>query len=223
MNAAFIVFFILLSAAHLYFCYFRIEKLRMLTKPMLLFSLAVYYAFGSASFSPLVLGALLFGFLGDILLLFPPDHKLFLPGAFSFSAGHVLYAVSIVLMMPGARFPWWVIALTVLPYAVAVVAATVRIAPSASRKPMRVMLPMYLALVSLVNVIAWLNLINAVRTGGNAFGAGLITLGAIMFLVSDTVLSHAMFKGGVKHPNFYVMLTYIAAQFCLCAGFSAVC
>lgn len=53
----FIIYFTLLSIVHLFFCYFGMHTPRKLTKPLLLTSLAVYYACAAKPVDGAVLGA----------------------------------------------------------------------------------------------------------------------------------------------------------------------
>ena len=57
----FIIYFTLLSIVHLFFCYFGMHTPRKLTKPLLLTSLAVYYACAAKPVDGAVLAALICG------------------------------------------------------------------------------------------------------------------------------------------------------------------
>ena len=69
MRVALIALFAVLSLVHLYACYFKLRRLRALTKPGLLLLLAVFYLAFAPTFKPHVFFALLFGMAGDILLI----------------------------------------------------------------------------------------------------------------------------------------------------------
>lgn len=97
----FIIYFTLLSIVHLFFCYFGMHTPRKLTKPLLLTSLAVYYACAAKPVDGAVLAALICGLAGDILLIWEKNDKFFIPGALSFTLGHGLYALSIFRRTPG--------------------------------------------------------------------------------------------------------------------------
>lgn len=217
----FVICFAVLAVVHLYGCYFHREKLRRATKPLLLLSLALFYAFAARPFDPFVLAALVCGFLGDIFLLRTDDLRFFLTGACIFSLGHVCYALVLFThaSLGALGSSAWLVALIAAIYIIVVACAGARVVPYIKKTFLKRMMPAYLALVGVVNVGAWLAFICAVNSGGNAFGASLIVLGSILFLASDTVLSCGVFRREGPRTNFYVMLTYIAAQFCLCMGF----
>lgn len=218
----FFICFALLGAVHLYACYFHVDKLRMATKPLLLFSLALYYAFAAEPMSWTVLLALLCGMAGDVFLLWPGREKCFTAGTGLFSLGHVLYALTICsfLRASGAAFSFRVFLLVGLPYTAAVAWVTARILPHIKKSFMKIGMPFYFGLVALVNIGAWLILINAAQTGaGDILGDALLVIGGILFFASDTILANGIFIGEKNRMNFLVMLTYISAQVCLCLGF----
>ena len=70
---------------------------------------------GDGRYSPLILGGLLLGLLGDQLLalrfVWPDRHdQMFLTGTLSFAAGHVLYLLALSRRFPGALtagLPFW--------------------------------------------------------------------------------------------------------------------
>lgn len=219
---SFFIFFALLSVVHLYACYFHLDKLRMATKPLLLLSLALFYAFRAEPMRWTVLLALVCGMAGDIFLLWPGREKCFTAGACIFSLGHILYAITVFsfLRASGATFGPWVVLLVALPYVATVAAASVCIIPHIKKTFMKISMPLYFGLVALVNACAWFALIHAARTdAGNVFSASLLVVGGILFFTSDVILANGIFIGEKNRTNFLVMLTYTAAQFCLCLGF----
>ncbi|HWQ57378.1 MAG TPA: lysoplasmalogenase family protein [Clostridia bacterium] len=217
----FFIFFALLAVAHLYACYFHLEKLRMATKPLLLLSLAAFYACAARPLSGFVLAALLCGLMGDVFLLWPDDYARFVSGAAVFSLGHVLYSFILFrnLIASGAAIPPWGVLIVAVPFAVAVALASLYVMPSIKKPFLRACMPGYFALVALVGTGAWLTLITASRTGADVFGAALLAMGGLLFFASDTILSIRLFRVKGGSMNFWVMLTYIAAQLCLCLGF----
>ena len=216
----FIVYFVLLSIVHLFFCYFGMHTPRKLTKPLLLLSLCIYYACAAKPVDAAVLAALIGGLAGDILLISEDTGRAFIAGALSFTLGHGLYALSIFRCTPGATQPRLITAAVFIAIYVIVVAyMSFRLEKHVDDKKFRILMPVYLSIVAAVNVFAWVNLVLRIKSGEGQFYAALITLGAILFLASDTILARSMFARDVKRPNFPVMLTYIPAQALLCFGF----
>lgn len=211
--------FALVALIHLYACYFEMQKLRMLTKPMLLLMLALFYVLFANTVRWEAVVAMLLGMVGDIFLMLPNTKRNFLLGAGSFSVGHVFYMLVIysLLVSTGESFAWWLVVLLALPYAAAIAGAFVRL-----RKHLGIVekpgFPLYIGMLGGVGVGSALIMIAYLRQGTYAMPPALMLLGSLLFTVSDIVLSFSLFKNSVKRPNFYVMLTYIGAQCLLCAG-----
>lgn len=150
----FIIYFTLLSIAHLFFCYFGMHTPRKLTKPLLLLSLAACYACAAKPVDGAVLAALICGLAGDILLIWEKNDKFFIPGALSFTLGHGLYALSIFRRTPGATQSHLITAAVFMAAYIAVVAyMSFRLEKHVDDKKFRVLMPVYLSIVAAVNVL----------------------------------------------------------------------
>ncbi|MFD3728729.1 lysoplasmalogenase [Streptomyces sp. NPDC058671] len=165
-----------------------------LAKPLLMPLLAAYAVTRGAP-KPLTV-ALLFGWGGDVFLLSDADWA-FLVGMGSFAAGHVCY-----LVLFGRRR-------TSVPLAAAytaVLVGTVVLLWPDLPADLRIPVAGYSLLLTAM----------AYRAGSLGLLAG---LGGGLFLLSDTLIAT-----GVAHwpqlpaPDFWVMLTYIGAQYLLTAG-----
>lgn len=168
-------------------------------KPLLMPLLA---AWAAARGTPrLLVAALLCGWGGDVLLLSDSD-RAFLAGMASFAAGHVCY-----LALFGRHGTPRARALVPAPvYALTLVTTVALLWPDLPAD-LRVPVAGYSAL-----------LVAMAYTAGVRFG--LVTgLGGALFLLSDTLIAT-----GVAHwpqpprPDFWIMLTYVAAQFLLVSG-----
>ena len=145
----FIIYFTLLSIAHLFFCYFGMHTPRKLTKPLLLLSLAACYACAAKPVDGAVLAALICGLAGDILLIWEKNDKFFIPGALSFTLGHGLYALSIFRRTPGATQSHLITAAVFMAAYIAVVAyMSFRLEKHVDDKKFRVLMPVYLSIVA---------------------------------------------------------------------------
>ncbi len=216
----FIAYFAVLSIVHLFFCYFEIRPYRVMTKPLIMLSLAVFYACAAKSVDYVVLTALICGLAGDVLLIPEKDGRFFIPGALSFTLGHALYCLAIFRRTEGTtKEHMLTAAVAITLYLIIVAYASFRIEKHVDDKKMRVLMPTYLGIVAAVNIFAWVNLASKISAGSGIFASSLITLGSMLFLTSDTILARSMFVKDVRRPNFPVMLTYIPAQLLLCVGF----
>jgi uncharacterized membrane protein YhhN len=172
-------------------------------KPLLMPLLAAYVL--TVKGPRLLTAALLFGWGGDTLLLFDADAA-FLAGMGSFAAGHVCYLV----LFKGngfkrhgparARGAWLVAA-----YATALVVTVALLwpdLPADMRGP-----------VAGYSVLLTAMAFAATRLGLTAAASG------ALFLLSDTLIATGVAEWPqAPRPDFWIMLTYIAAQFLLVKG-----
>ncbi|GGY36420.1 lysoplasmalogenase [Streptomyces djakartensis] len=173
------------------------------TKPLLMPLLAFWAVLRRAP-RPLV-AALLFGWGGDVLLLFDAEPA-FLAGMASFAAGHVCYLI--LFARYGSRYtvPRTRAGLLALGYATALV-TTVTLLWSGLPADLRLPVAAYSLLLTAMAYRA------AIRLG---LFAG---LGGALFLLSDTLIATgAADWPQPPRPDFWIMLTYIAAQGLLACG-----
>ncbi|MFE5715211.1 lysoplasmalogenase [Streptomyces sp. NPDC056501] len=165
-----------------------------LAKPLLMPLLA---AFAITRGAPkLLVAALLFGWGGDVFLLSDADWA-FLVGMGSFAAGHVCY---LVLFGRRRTSP-----LLGAGYAAALVGTVALLWPD---------LPADLR----IPVAGYSLLLAAMAYRASSLGL-LAGLGGALFLLSDTLIATGVAEWPqLPAPDFWVMLTYIAAQYLLAAG-----
>ncbi|MFH8622426.1 lysoplasmalogenase [Streptomyces vietnamensis] len=165
-----------------------------IAKPLLMPLLAAYAVTRGAP-EPLT-AALLLGWGGDVLLLSDADWA-FLVGMGSFAAGHVCY---LVLFGRRRTSP----ALGAL-YTAALLTTVALLWPD---------LPADLR----IPVAGYSLLLTAMAYRSSALGP-LAGLGGALFLLSDTLIATGVAEWPqLPAPDFWVMLTYIAAQYLLTAG-----
>ncbi|WP_225802292.1 lysoplasmalogenase [Streptomyces sp. NK15101] len=165
-----------------------------IAKPLLMPLLAAY-AVAHGAPRPLT-AALLLGWGGDVLLLSDADWA-FLAGMGSFAAGHVCY---LVLFGRRRTSP----ALGAL-YAAALAGTVVLLWPGLPAD-LRIPVAGYSLLLTAM----------AHRAGALGLPAG---LGGALFLLSDTLIATGVAEWPqLPVPDFWVMLTYVAAQYLLTAG-----
>ena len=204
------VLFFAVSVLHLIACYRRFPKIRSVTKVLLMPLLCAFYLVLARDIRPLVVAALLFGWIGDILLLFKNGKTCMLLGICAFALGHICYiaamftaypaVLSIKILIPLALCVVWMVfvCLKLMPYA-----------PKSLRKP-----GFLYALLLSGTCLSALYLLLTV--GKDAYLLAFI--GGLFFMLSDTLLTGQQYRKELKHGNFYVMLTYIIAQTLLILG-----
>ncbi|WP_245238853.1 lysoplasmalogenase [Streptomyces sp. MZ04] len=173
-----------------------------LFKPLLMPLLAAYVA--TVKGPRLLIGALLFGWGGDTLLLADADPA-FLAGMGSFAAGHVCYLLLFKRHGKGYGTARARGAGLVAAYAAALVTTVALLwpdLPADMRGP----------------VAGYSLLLTAMAFGATTLGLTAAAGGAL-FLLSDTLIATGVAEWPqAPRPDFWIMLTYIAAQFLLVRG-----
>ncbi|MBM7438184.1 lysoplasmalogenase [Streptomyces sp. HB132] len=189
-----LVAFLSVAAVHLTGLLVGVPVVHVATKPLLMLLLAAYAA--ARGGSRLLIAALLCGWAGDVLLM-PDAEPAFLAGMGFFAAGHVCY----LLLFGSAP----VRPVSGLVYAAVLVAFVVLLWPGLP-DGLRVPLTGYSLLLT---AMAW-------RAGTLGRWAG---AGGALFLLSDALIATGIAEWPqLPAHNFWIMLTYIAAQYLLTQG-----
>ncbi|MFD9460937.1 lysoplasmalogenase [Streptomyces sp. NPDC060027] len=168
----------------------------LIAKPLLMPLLAVYA--GVRGGPRLLVAALLLGWCGDLALMSDADLA-FLVGMASFAAGHVCYLV-LFRRTARVRSAWLLGA-----YVTALVALVLLLWPD---------LPAGLR----VPVAGYSLLLTAMAYGATRLGP-VAGLGGALFMLSDTLIATGVADWPqLPNADFWIMLTYAAAQFLLVRG-----
>lgn len=172
-------------------------------KPLLMPLLALWAALRKAP-RPL-LAALLFGWGGDVLLLSDAEPA-FLAGMASFAAGHVCYLVLFATYGSRNAVPRARAGVLAFGYATALVTTVALLWPDL---PADLRVP-----------VAGYSLLLTAMAYRSAIRLGPFTgLGGALFLLSDTLIATGVAEWPqLPRPDFWIMLTYIAAQALLAGG-----
>ncbi|MEU8914202.1 lysoplasmalogenase [Streptomyces nigrescens] len=195
--------YVLLGVVHLGALLGGVLPVVQITKPVLMPVLAGYAL--ARGGPPLLAGALLFGCGGDTFLQIGGDLA-FLVGMGSFAAGHVCYLLLFARHGAGpAAGRRGLTAATGAGYAVLLTGTVVLLWPDL---PAELRIP-----VAGYSLLLTAMAFGALRAGPWAAAGGLL------FLLSDTLIA-----SGIAHwpqlpaPQFWIMLTYVAAQWALADG-----
>ncbi|MDD1793494.1 lysoplasmalogenase [Enterovibrio makurazakiensis] len=150
------------------------------------------------TYAYLVLAGLLFSLFGDVFLMLPKDR--FIPGLLSFLVAHIFYSVAFWLQFDGTMV-WW------LPSLLGAASVIIFLLLLPNLGPLLVPVGVYIAVIAQMAWGAgefWMNTHS--QMAAYAFG------GALLFMVSDTVLAFERFKGPFRASVVLVMSTYFCAQ-----------
>ena len=160
----------------------------------------------------LPLAALVFGWLGDVLLVGKTHKKLFMLGMLAFAAGHILYVITCIRLCGSVTIPELLASgLFFVIYAVFLFAG----------KPRLTMLKGKLGAAATVYglILAVFGFSTALLClSKRTLWAGIVLVGAILFIFSDSLLSLQSFRKKTPRGNMAVIGTYAVAQACIAIG-----
>lgn len=207
-----IILFIISTAIHLYASLKKDKPLRNKSKPFIIFSLLLFYCFSAEPIKATVVLALIFSWIGDILLI-PDGIKWFTAGGISFMISHFFFVLSYMQDVNFSKINPIVVAVLGIFFFTVVFFIFRRLKPLL---PKALFYPMYLYL--LIN--GAMNCFAIFRYLSNKDLAGIITvIGAALFFVSDSSLFFVRFdKNSRLKTHFLVMLTYSIGEFLIVLG-----
>ncbi|MGB0984718.1 MAG: lysoplasmalogenase [Saprospiraceae bacterium] len=217
MHKQFKFLFWLNALIHILSIILEIEWLRFITKPLLMIFLGLYfyYSVDRNAFTKSIMLAIIFSFGGDVALMFQDIAPIyFILGLASFLIAHLFYVYAMV------KYPnfkqgflvkewWW--SLPFLAYGIGLVTFL-----WSDLKEMTVPVIIYSITIMLMGLSA-LNMKGRVSKSVAIY----ILLGAILFILSDSVIALSKFKAEdlmIRMPNLIIMITYILGQFLIVEG-----
>lgn len=194
----------------------NISELRFFTKPLITISLMIFIYLTikkKSRFTSKIKIGLFFSLLGDVLLMFSGHHQLyFMLGLSAFLIAHLFYIAAFYVDLKSKvenekRF--------VLP--IFIVFGFLCISYYYFLRPylgsMNIPVLAYCFVITLMGITA------ALRYGKTNYKSFLwILLGAILFIISDATLAYNKFVERMDMGDFWVMTTYMLAQFLICMG-----
>jgi uncharacterized membrane protein YhhN len=214
MKKLFLFLFLIAAAVHLIAEFFPSAFLHNISKPLLMIALGGYYFVRCDERSVVTIGAILFSLIGDVLLL---DDSNFMLGLIAFLLAHVFYIFS----YRQHRFETDVEALQgvqrvriAFPVVLAGTGLVVILYPKLDA--LRVPVIIYAGVITTMVLTA---LFRFGRTNARSFW--MVFAGAVLFMISDSVLAVNKFLEPLSRAGFWIMLTYIAGQYLIVEGLIA--
>ena len=218
----FIIGFFALFVIHLFGEFLIIQNkenknrmlIRYISKPLLMPLLACYYMFDNPSLNLWVIFGIAGGFIGDICLMIPDPKgtkRFFKIGLISFLLGHLFYIIALILIIDFSRFQWWSILLSI-PYIIIGVYVYSRLIKYTGK--MKIPVTIYLIVIILMGVstpLLW--------GSYEPIGVILLMVGALVFIISDTINAFNKFAKDIPYERLFTMTTYLFGQFLLVLGF----
>jgi len=212
MKYLFLAIFIVSTAVHLHASIRKDTRWRNISKPFLLLSLLGFYVLSARSVSAAIVLALIFSWIGDVLLI-PKGVKWFTAGGIAFMISHAFFILGYLREIDFAKIPGLLVLVLALFFLATVSYIFSKLRP---HLPRALFYPMFLYL--LIN--GAMNCFAIFRCVSLTTAATLTTaIGAALFFVSDSSLFFVRFnKESRLKTHFLVMLTYSVGEFLIVLG-----
>ena len=212
MKTIVLILFFTVTGIHLYASFKQDKPLRNKTKPFILITLLAYYCMSAELIATTVVLALIFSWIGDVLLI-PKGNKWFTAGGISFMISHFFFMLSFAALTDFNKISTAVMVILPVLFFISTGIIFKYLRPYL---PERLFYPMllYLLINGGMNCFAWFR---AMSTAGTA--AVVTAIGALLFYVSDTSWFFVHFnKDSRLKTDFLVMLTYSAGELMIVLG-----
>jgi len=183
-------------------------------KPLIIIWLMSYFVLQSrdvqSRLKKWVILALLFSWLGDVLLMFQEDNPLFfLLGLSSFLIAHIFYILffHFVRMKERVKSKWYLLLMVAVYYAVLIVILSPYLGD------MKLPVQIYAVVISFMFMLAMHMLFIKNKSAGLW-----MMMGALLFVISDSILAINKFYQSFEMAGIVVMLTYGLAQLFITEG-----
>ena len=219
MHYIFLVLYLITSVLHLIASYRDDKNWRKRTKPLLLLFLILFYVTAPQEKNVYLILALVFSWLGDLLLM-GKGNTMFTLGGISFGLSHLFFILTFTGFI---IFEHVNLIFVLLLFTIYAVLSYIVIKLVKDTTPRKMVVPMYVYLI--FNTI--MNLFAFMQTGfGNrqelTFSFTLVSyIGAALFFISDCVLFVVRYykdPEAIWKKHFTVMFTYLLAELLIVLG-----
>jgi uncharacterized membrane protein YhhN len=194
--------------------FLNIDGFDLYMKPLILPILMLIVTF-SENFptKKILLTALLFSWIGDIILLFSDKGELyFIFGLVSFLVSHLVYIVLFHKQQTTRendnKVQFWIGVFLILGYFTFMIFT---LFPKLG--PLKIPVLVYAIVITTMLFFAFKGSLKWVIPANNY-----ILIGAIVFVSSDSILAFNKFYSPIEHASFYIMATYCLAQYLIVTG-----
>ena len=190
------------------------EDITWFLKPFLLpFLIVAVYFHQRFSSKKILLIALILSWIGDIILLFADKGELyFIGGLIAFLLSHIFYILlfnkQLKIYLKKSRTIYWIGITSIITYLLVMMVVLMPYLGD-------LLLPVfvYAMTISIMLLFALKGFLNWQKPA-NIY----IFIGAIIFVASDSVLAFDKFYAAIPYSSFFIMSTYLAAQYLIVIG-----
>lgn len=209
-----VILFLLILTGNIAGMYMNNPWLEKVTKPLLMIVMIIYFVSSvnsiSSALKKWIIAALAFSWLGDVLLMFQQEQPIFfLLGLSAFLIAHIFYILFFHLARVNEQVKsrWWLVAIVVVYYAILMAVLYPKLGD------MKVPVPVYGIVISFMLLLATHMLFIK-----NSKAGQLMMAGAVLFILSDSVLAINKFYQPFEAAGLVIMLTYGMAQLLITKG-----
>lgn len=217
-NKALLLLYFIVSLINLWAGYSYNNTLAFYSKPFLMPILALWFYFQTtnhhSTFRQLILFALLFSWGGDTLLMFVESkgEHFFLFGLLSFLLTHILYTIAFLKIVPWNKGFLWENGWVIIPFLIFFLGFQKYLLPDVEAT-MQLPVAVYSSVIILM-VLAALNWNTFVEK--KTFQ--LLFFGALLFMLSDSIIALNKFKSAVPQAHIWIMGLYLLGQYLIARG-----
>lgn len=184
---------------------------RRVTKTLFLPTLLLFYLLRAQTIAPVLIGALFFGWMGDLFMMLPDGHRWKMVGPVSFGIGHLVYMAAFIQFGGVAAIPFS--GYGVLLFYPLWIWVGYRLMGKNLKQKGRVfeLAILYAGVIGCMSLFAF----SMVYTQGTV----LPFVGALIFILSDTMVLYRKYGRPFERNKFWVIATYMLAQILIVAGF----
>jgi uncharacterized membrane protein YhhN len=211
---AWVIFFIVILIIHLIGLILKIQLVEYVSKPMIVALLGLYFLSqtnkNASGLKKWILTALFFSLAGDVLLMFQQNDKLFfLLGLSVFLVAHIFYIIffHLIRVKEKLRGNAWLLWIVVVYYAALITLLSPYLGDM--KLPVRV----YGIVISFMLLLA----MHMLFIKNKIAGRWMMT-GALLFVISDSILAINKFYQSFEMAGVLIMLTYGLAQLFIVEG-----
>ena len=215
----FLIIFTIVSVVHIIVTALQKEWPQRVSKVLIIpFLLAAYIA-GRGSQDILIILALVFGWIGDILLIKKKKRIIFKLGILSFLMGHLCYIAAFINYLGTLGFLSAFIWLINIRTLVAIIPLGIIAGIFVYRliKPLKEMIIFVIIYMIVIEAMAFWGLHIFILVSG--FASFMIFLGCLLFMISDSTLAYYAFRKIKVFASVMIMVLYILAQTGIVMGF----
>ncbi len=212
----FTIFYIILTIIEITADYTESKSLVYVTKPLLVISLIFFYRIRkspvqSSSKRKLFLMALFFALLGDICLMIK-EKDLFIPGLGSFLIMQWLYITFFRSQVKSAVLTRYAV-IRLIPFLLYAIGLFFVISPGIPDPIIRAAVGVYAISIAIMGWLAFLR-----HHSVSSLSYTFVFAGALLFMVSDSLIAVGKFIAPLPFQGIWVMGTYATAQYLITVG-----